>query len=146
MSWLHRFRVGGANATGALGPLEASVMRSIWERGNPTLAEIHSDLGGPERLSFNTVMTAAERLAAKGLLAKERDGRAHRWRALVSQLAFASEVSRQVSAGLLSEFGTKAVTEFVSALEELQPEDLALLEELAREARERRSDPPRGAE
>ena len=38
-----------------------------------------------------------------------------------------------------------AVTEFVSALEELQPGDLALLEELAREARERRSDPERGA-
>ncbi|MGH3102800.1 MAG: BlaI/MecI/CopY family transcriptional regulator [Gaiellaceae bacterium] len=146
MTWLHRFRVGGANATGALGPLEASVMRSVWARGNPTLTEIHGDLGGPEQLSFNTVMTAAGRLAAKGLLAKARDGRAHRWRALVSRLEFASEVSRQVSAGLLGEFGTMAVTEFVSALEDLQPEDLALLEELAREARERRSGPQRGAE
>jgi len=113
-------------------------MRSVWERGEPTLAEIHADAGGPERLSFNTVMTAAGRLAAKGLLTKERDGRAYRWRALVSRSEFASSVSSRVSAGLLSEYGTTAVAEFVNSLEKLQPDDLATLEELAREARERR--------
>jgi predicted transcriptional regulator len=140
MSWLHRFRVGEPSGSRALGPLEAGVMRSVWERGNPTLAEIHADAGGPERLSFNTVMTAAERLAAKGLLSKTRDGRAHRWSALVSRAEFASVVSKQVSAGLLTEFGATAVTEFVNILEELNPDDLALLEELAREARARQGD------
>jgi predicted transcriptional regulator len=137
MNWLHRFRVGESSASGALGPLEATVMRSVWERGDPTLAEIHADAGGPQRLSFNTVMTAAERLAAKGLLSKERDGRAHRWSALVSRSEFASAVSKQVSAGLLTEFGATAVSEFVNVLEELSPDDLELLEALAREARER---------
>jgi predicted transcriptional regulator len=137
MRWFHRFQPQEGAPSGALGPLEAAVMEAVWSRGGATLGEIHSDLGGRERLAFNTVATAAERLFRKGLLEKERAGRAHRWSARVSRHEFAAEVSRQVSRGLVTEFGTVAVAEFVDALDTLKPDELALLESLARKARRR---------
>jgi predicted transcriptional regulator len=144
MRWFHRFQPQQGAPSGALGPLEAAVMEAVWSRGAATLSEIHSDLGGRERLAFNTVATAAERLFRKGLLAKERDGRAHRWSPRISRHEFASEVSRQVSHGLVAEFGSVAVAEFVDALETLKPDELALLESLTRKARRRLRAGPRG--
>lgn len=145
MRWFHRFQPQQGAPSGALGPLEAAVMEAVWSRGPVTLSEIHSELGGLERLAFNTVATAAERLFRKGLLEKQRAGRAHRWSAGISRHEFATEVSRQVSEGLVTEFGSVAVAEFVDALETLKPDELALLESLARKARRRQGTVRRGA-
>ena len=66
------------------GELEGAIMDRIWSADGPLLVrEVHSTLH-PER-AYNTVLTVVEILYRKGWLAREKDGRAYRYRATVSR-------------------------------------------------------------
>ena len=67
-----------------LPPLELECMKALWARGESTVHAIHSDLLPARALAYTTVMTVMDRLARKGVVARERRGRAHVYRALVS--------------------------------------------------------------
>ena len=65
------------------GELEAAIMDRIWSADGPLLVrEVHGMLQ-PER-AYNTVLTVVEILHRKGWLAREKEGRAYRYRATVS--------------------------------------------------------------
>ncbi len=58
------------------GGLEREVLASVAAAGQPiTAAEVLADLGGG--LAYTTVMTTLARLHAKGVLVRERSGRAY---------------------------------------------------------------------
>jgi len=59
-----------------LGDLEHAVMDVLWVRGAPTsVRDVHEDLS--ERgLAYTTVMTVLDRLAKKGVVVRQLDGRA----------------------------------------------------------------------
>ncbi|QWF81225.1 BlaI/MecI/CopY family transcriptional regulator [Amycolatopsis sp. CA-230715] len=64
---------------GRLGELERAVMDALWDRGEPaTVRVVHADLAERD-LAYTTVMTVLTRLADKGLVRRERDGRAWRY-------------------------------------------------------------------
>jgi predicted transcriptional regulator len=66
------------------GELEAVIMDRIWSAGQPLLVrDLHATLR-PVR-AYNTVLTVVEILWRKGWLAREKDGRAYRYRATVSR-------------------------------------------------------------
>src|ERR1700727_1642110 len=73
---------GGAEGRAArrpAGALEADVMAVLAEAGRPLSAgDVRQRLAGRHRaeLSYSTVVTIVSRLHAKGLLARERTGRA----------------------------------------------------------------------
>src|SRR6266704_2308683 len=63
-----------------LGELEAVIMDRLWQWGRPALVrEMVEDLRGERPLAYTTVMTVMENLHRKGLLRRERDGRAWRY-------------------------------------------------------------------
>jgi predicted transcriptional regulator len=65
----------------ALGDLEQEVMQQLWDGGEPlTVRQVHERLGRRRELAYTTVMTVLDRLAKKGLLEQEKDGRAYLYR------------------------------------------------------------------
>lgn len=69
-------------ATGqeVLGPLEREVMEIVWDAGGPmSVREVLGRLNDQrdDDLAYTTVMTTLARLADKGLLRREKDGRSY---------------------------------------------------------------------
>ena len=63
-----------------LGQLEAAVMDRLWAWDRPALVrEVLEDLQLERTIAYTTVMTVMENLHKKGLLTRERDGRAYRY-------------------------------------------------------------------
>lgn len=73
-----------------LGDLERAVMDVLWDGassgGGATVREVADALAGRE-LAYTTVMTVLDRLAGKGMVEREREGRAWRYRAAASREA-----------------------------------------------------------
>lgn len=68
-----------------LGELERAVMERLWAADGPLTARAVQD-GLPDRdLATTTVLTVLGRLERKGLVTRERDGRAHHYRAVGSR-------------------------------------------------------------
>jgi predicted transcriptional regulator len=61
----------------ALGPLELRVLEALWARGAATVRNLVDAFPG---VAYTTLMTTADRLFRKGLLVREREGRAFRYR------------------------------------------------------------------
>jgi predicted transcriptional regulator len=95
---------------GVFGPLEAEVMRAVWEIGKPvTVRELLKRLNahGREPLAYTTVMTVMSRLAEKGALERRRDGRAYLYEAAVDDAAALAV------RGVMREFGSSALAHFI---------------------------------
>jgi predicted transcriptional regulator len=76
------------------GELEAAIMDRVWSAGRPVLVrEVHDAL--PPGRAYNTVLTVVEILFRKGWLAREKDGRAYRYRATVSRADYAAGLMGQ---------------------------------------------------
>lgn len=73
-----------------MGALENAVLQRLWERPHgATPAEVLEALG--EDLAYTTVMTILTRLWDKGLVDRERRGRAYAYRASVSEADLAAQ-------------------------------------------------------
>ncbi|MBV6696873.1 BlaI/MecI/CopY family transcriptional regulator [Kitasatospora aureofaciens] len=107
------------------GALEAEVMAVLWAEARPmTATEVHEALGDPG-LVYKTVLTVLGRLHAKGLLDRERSGRAH---AYVPRRGPADEVASQMNQALARGADRMAVLQhFVAGLD---PEDERALRDL----------------
>jgi len=70
----------------AFGELEAAIMDQVWAAGRPVLVrEIHDGLRPDREPAYNTVLTVVEILYRKGWLARDKDGRAYRYRPTASR-------------------------------------------------------------
>lgn len=97
-------------ARSVLGPLEAEVMQILWQTDTAmsvrkVLAELNQTRDEP--LAYTTVMTVMARLAEKGVLERELQGRGYIYRAVASDPA-AIAVRR-----LVRDFGESALAHFV---------------------------------
>jgi predicted transcriptional regulator len=79
------------------GDLEAAIMDRIWSAGQPLLVREVQQTLTPER-AYNTVLTVVDILYRKGWLAREKDGRAYRYRAVVSREDYTAGLMREVLA------------------------------------------------
>lgn len=78
----------------ALGELERDVMNDLWSSPTArTVKEVHEALSHSRQLAYTTVMTVLDRLAKKGIVRQERDGKAYRYAA--------AESREQMTAGLM---------------------------------------------
>lgn len=68
-----------------LGDLERTIMERLWAidpvtpEGALTVREIHERIAEEREIAYTTVMTVLDRLTKKGLVTRERDGRAWRY-------------------------------------------------------------------
>ena len=66
------------------GDLERAAMEVLWESGPATARQVAERLAG-RGLAYTTWLTVLGRLEGKGLLRRERDGRAHTYAAVASR-------------------------------------------------------------
>jgi predicted transcriptional regulator len=113
------------------GELEAAIMDQVWSAGQPVLVrEIHDRLRPEREPAYNTVLTVVEILYRKGWLARERDGRAYRYRATASR--------EDYTARLMSEAfdtSTDRLATLRSFMARIDPAEAAELRALLDEAR-----------
>ena len=126
----------------SLGPLEQELLRVLWRRGDATVREL-ADAGAVEG-AYTTLMTTLDRLYKKGLLAREAEGRAFRYRPLYSEEQFKQGA---VADGLQQLFGTKTLSAApVSFLvDEITKHDASLLDELERAIERKRRELKQGS-
>ena len=126
----------------SLGPLEQELLRALWQRGHATVRELTDE--GVVDGAYTTLMTTLDRLYKKGILARESEGRAFRYRPLYSE----EDLKRGVVAdGLQQLFGTKSLsTAPVSFLvDEITKHDASLLDELERAIEKKRRELKQGS-
>ncbi len=83
-----------------LPPLELRCMKALWALGAGTVHEIRSQLLSERALAYTTVLTLMDRLARKGIVEREKHGRAHLYRPLVAE----ERILEQALARLLGDF------------------------------------------
>jgi predicted transcriptional regulator len=99
------------------------VLEILWDLGGPASGrEVHEHLHDRD-LAYTTVMTVLDRLVAKDVLARERDGRAFRYTPRQSRAAMTAELMHDALDG------TRADREsaLVSFVGEASAEDVAAL-------------------
>lgn len=116
----------------SLGALEAAVLNVLWTRGPSTVAEVVQALPAGGERHHNTCATVLNRLVGRKLVARVAAGRAHRYRARVSQ----EELGREVLATVRRDLFGGSLRGLVAAL--VGPrggkgEDVAALRVLLRE-------------
>ena len=79
-----------------LGPTETRLMELAWKHGQLTVKKALFHLGDKNPPAYTTVMTVLSRLAEKGLLAREKDGRTFVYRPGLDRAAFIKERVRRV--------------------------------------------------
>jgi predicted transcriptional regulator len=106
-----------------MGELEQAVLDALWDGdGTSSGREVHARLEGRD-LAYTTVMTVLDRLVAKDLVVRERDGRAFRYAPRLSRAAMTAEVMREA----LEATGADRDQALVSFVGEASAEDLAAL-------------------
>lgn len=87
-----------------LGSMEARLMELAWKHGDLTVKKALSLLGTNSRPAYTTVMTVLSRLADKGLLVREKEGRHFAYRASVDRETFLADRIRRVKTCLKKNF------------------------------------------
>ncbi len=95
-----------------LGVLETAVLVVLWDRGPSTVAEAAQALPKERGRHPNTVGTVLNRMAARGLVARDDSGSSARYAALVSR----EEMARRHLDVLRGELLGGSLTHFVAAL------------------------------
>ncbi len=131
---IRQFRLGEAGIARVLGPLEASILDALWEltAASPTdvatIGQVCAHLGATA--NYKTVQTVMNRLVEKGVLLRATTGRAHDYRPSQTRAELDVQVTRSVVAQLLAEYGDVAITQFVEAVRDASPAQLAVLRRL----------------
>ncbi|HEY0259672.1 MAG TPA: BlaI/MecI/CopY family transcriptional regulator [Lacisediminihabitans sp.] len=109
----------------SLGDLEQVVMDRIWAGGRATtVREVLEDLQSDRPLAYTTVMTVMDNLHSKGLLTREKDGRAYLYRAVETREQYTASIMGDVLAG-----ADDRTTTLVHFLEQMDPDEVARLRE-----------------
>ncbi len=108
----------------ALGELERAVMAQLWAAPGPlTVREVHDRL--ERELAYTTVMTVLGRLAKKGVVRQERDGKAYRYVAASSR----EQLAASLMLDALGDVGEDRAAALVAFVDQVGPEEVAALRE-----------------
>ena len=75
-----------------LGELERAVMDVLWDRGAPATVREVADALAARELAYTTVMTVLDRLAGKGMVERERAGRAWSYRPAAPRAEYVAQL------------------------------------------------------
>lgn len=128
----------------SFGHLEREVMRVVWEERRPlTGHEIAERLSHSRKIAYTTLITVIERLRAKGILTRFRDGRSYRYQAATSEETYAAQLMSEVLEG--SADRPRALLAFAGRLDPHEAAALrAALDRASQEATGRVAEPRSG--
>lgn len=108
-----------------LGALEASVMELLWSREDTaTVRDVVESLRPQRVLAYTTVLTVLDNLHRKGLVEREKRGRAYHYRATGTGEGHAATLMREALEGAADRSG--ALLRFVERLDADQLAELRL--------------------
>ena len=119
-----------------LGKLEREMMQIIWQRGQVSVRDVHDELEG--RIAYTTMMTTLDRLYKKGLLAREKDGRAFVYTPRVSPEEFERGIAQDVLDALIGRNEDAVEPVLACIVDAVSEHDRELLDELERLVKEKR--------
>ncbi|MGV2619598.1 BlaI/MecI/CopY family transcriptional regulator [Halobacillus sp. ACCC02827] len=115
------------------GPLEARVMDVLWNGSEMSIKAVKERLDQEQEAKFNTVMTVMNRLVDKGVLTKRIEKRKSLYTPVLTREEFLNDQSKELTKGIMDEFGSLAVNHMLDALEEADP---GLLEKLEKKVQQ----------
>jgi predicted transcriptional regulator len=115
--------------------LEYTILAKLWELGAASVRELHTQLGQRQGLVYTTTAKVVDRLRNKGLIQRQRLGRAFIYRPKVAREEVESARARNAVSRLLGAAPHAAVAALVEAVDAVDPN---LLEELERVVAARR--------
>jgi predicted transcriptional regulator len=98
-----------------LAPLELDCMNALWRLGEATVRDIHAALATTRPRAYTTIMTILDRLAQKGVVERQKSGRAWLYKANLS----ADQARTHAVARLVEGFfqgSTEALASHISTL------------------------------
>ena len=113
-----------------LGDLERTIMDRLWAldasdaSDSLTVREIHESISTDRNLAYTTVMTVLDRLAKKGLVTRERDGRAWRYQPVSTSEELTADLLRDSLDHLESSDRRAAMMHFLDAASAEEIDDL----------------------
>lgn len=124
------------SAPPALFELESEVMEEVWRQGRTNVRAVMEALNKKRRKdrAYTTYMTIMARLARKGLLHREREGRTDAYWPRLTREDFQRARAEQEVGALVSEFGEVALVHFAKEFDKLDPARAKALRRLARGA------------
>lgn len=105
-------------------------MEVFWDGTPHTVREVCSRLSGKQAPAYTTVMTTLDRLFKKGLLEREKDGAAFRYRAAMSRDEYHRRIVEATVARLINESADPVLAAFVDVAATVDEANLDRLEQL----------------
>ena len=106
-----------------LGHLEAAVMDRLWSRDEPlSVREVLEDLRAERPLAYTTVMTVLDNLHRKGIVIRQKSGRAYVYRPSRSRETHTADLMEQALSSSRDRGG--ALLRFVEKMSSEEAEDL----------------------
>lgn len=121
-----------------LGNLETDVMGVVWELGKASVQDVKDNLEPRRKLAYTTVMTVMSRLAEKGMLKRQKEGRAYMYTPAASREKVAGSLLRSMVNQLYDGATGRAVAQLLNTDAKVDDAELERLEELIRSKREKR--------
>jgi predicted transcriptional regulator len=112
------------------GDLQTQVMTAVWKLGEASVDEVRAEQPRERRSAYTTVQTVLNRLVDRGLLLRERPGRAFVYRPRVEESEY---LARSIGDRLAGASPTARRAALVNLVDDLEPGEL---EEVARRANE----------
>lgn len=128
-----------------LGSLETLIMELMWDSGDwLNVQQLRESLKSEHDYSVTTIMTVLNRLSEKGILVKQASGRGRnklaQFKVVTTREDFILEQTRNVTEGLIKDFGEVVVAHMIDVMEEIDPHLLKKVEHMLQEAKMRNSD------
>ena len=109
--------------------LEYLVLTKLWQLGTASVRDLHGQIDKPEGLVYTTIAKVIDRLRGKGLIQRERHGKAFVYRARVARESVERARAQVAVSRLLGPAPRAAVAALVDAVDAVDPR---LLDELER--------------
>ena len=110
------------------GDLQSEVMSAVWKLGEATVDDVRGEQPSGRRSAYNTVQTVLNRLVDRGLLGRDRRGRAFVYRPKLEESEYLARSINERLAGASPDARRAAL---VNLVEDLPPGEV---DELARRA------------
>lgn len=108
------------------GQLEAAVMQVLWKSAKPALVrDVLEELQRDREIAYTTVMTVMDNLFQKGILERDRQGRAYRYRPVRTREQHTADLMEEV----LSTGGDSGAS-LMHFVEQMPAADVAQLREV----------------
>ncbi len=130
------FRVNKKGLEKAFGKLEAEIMELAWLQKKASVRQVYQALCQSRKIAYTTVMTVMTRLADKGFLEREKDGKRYLYRPTLSKEELNQSFARTILSGMTKDLAIQAFSHFV---DNLSSEDETILNKLEKLIEEKRN-------